>query len=262
LRRLLSEVESHRQELATTRTQLKAELEDAEKLRARLAERETELAEEKRRVAKALKGQLDDFRRQTLERLRSEVETIRRELESGRRKGLASKATERLFETAPKLPVESAGPTVAVKVGGTVRHRVLGWRGVLEKLERGKAQVNVSGKLLLCKEKDLVGEAPGSQAPKKPRNRKPSSELYTREAPRELMLVGQRVEPALDRLDRFLDQALLSSSPEVRIIHGHGSGRLREAVRKHLRSHRAVGKHRPGDDSEGGDGATMVELRG
>jgi DNA mismatch repair protein MutS2 len=52
----------------------------------------------------------------------------------------------------------------------------------------------------------------------------------------------------------------LASLPEVRVIHGHGSGRLRAAVREHLRSHRAVSDQRPGRVNEGGDGATVVTL--
>ena len=267
LRRLLAEVERHRQELTETRGQLETELRDAEKLRIRLAERETELATEKRQVAKTLKRQFEDFRRQTLERMRGEVEALRKEFTAGRRKGLATKAVERLFETAPELP-DQEPPVVEqpLAVGGRVQHRRLGWQGTLEKLERGRAQVDIGGKSVLCKEKDLFGL--GKTAAAKPKQTSSSGRGQSQspadridEAPRELMLVGQRVEPALERLDRFLDRALLASSNEVRIIHGHGSGRLRSAVREHLRGHPAVGRQRSGDDHEGGDGATLVELR-
>jgi DNA mismatch repair protein MutS2 len=78
----------------------------------------------------------------------------------------------------------------------------------------------------------------------------------------EINLIGQRVEPALTALDSYLDQALLSAHGAVRIIHGHGSGRLRQAVRSHLDQHPAVSSFRPGGDKEGGDGATVVALRG
>lgn len=262
LRRLLAEVERHRQELTETREKLEVELLDAEKLRRRLAEREAALAEEKRLVAKTLKRQLEDFRRQTLDRLRGEVESLRREFEGGRRKGLAAKSVERLFEKAPDLPdVAPPAEELPVAIGGRVRHRRLGWEGRLEKLERGRAQVNIGGKSVLCKEKELVGLGV-AESPKKPKGRVHSPADRLDETPRELMLVGQRVEPALARLDRFLDRALLASGSEVRIIHGHGSGRLRNAVRDHLRGHPAVGRQRPGDDHEGGDGATLVELRG
>ena len=80
--------------------------------------------------------------------------------------------------------------------------------------------------------------------------------------PVELHLIGQRVEPALAELDAYLDRALLANRTTVRVVHGHGSGRLRKAVREHLRGHRAVSAHRPGEPDEGGDGATVVTLRG
>jgi DNA mismatch repair protein MutS2 len=47
----------------------------------------------------------------------------------------------------------------------------------------------------------------------------------------------------------------------VRIVHGHGTGRLREAIREHLRRHPAVASFRPGAANEGGNGATVVALR-
>ena len=79
---------------------------------------------------------------------------------------------------------------------------------------------------------------------------------------REINLIGMRVEPALEQLDAYLDQALLSSRKEVRVVHGHGSGRLREAVRQHLRGHRGVAEVRSGAPNEGGNGATVVTFRG
>ena len=80
--------------------------------------------------------------------------------------------------------------------------------------------------------------------------------------PAELKLIGQHVEEALDELVIYLDRALLAGLPEVRVIHGHGSGRLRAAVREHLRSHPVVSAQRPGRRDEGGNGATVVKLAG
>ena len=81
-------------------------------------------------------------------------------------------------------------------------------------------------------------------------------------APPEINLIGQRVEPALAELDVYIDRALLSARREVRVIHGHGSGKLRQAVREHLRGHRGVAGLREGEPNEGGNGATVVSLRG
>ncbi|MCU1246151.1 MAG: MutS2 family protein, partial [Acidobacteria bacterium] len=76
----------------------------------------------------------------------------------------------------------------------------------------------------------------------------------------ELNLIGQRVDDALEESDKFLDRSLLEGKRAVRIIHGFGTGTLRRALREHLRKHAAVQSWRPGDDNEGGDGATVAIL--
>jgi len=271
LRRLLAEVERTRAELAESHSRLEVELADAERLRERLAQREAELVAERKAVGSKLETKLESFRRETLEKMRAEVERLRSELETGRRKGLAARATERLFEEAPELAPEEEAPEGPLEVGARVRHRLLGWEGRLDKLDRGRAKVDVAGKSVRCSEGDLV-PAPGSEkksAEKKSRRpafglpREPKvSAPEAGEAASELKLIGQRVEPALDELDRYLDQALLAGHSEVRIVHGHGTGRLREAVRDHLRRHAGVAGQRKGKPNEGGNGATMVTLGG
>jgi DNA mismatch repair protein MutS2 len=264
LRRLLAEVERVRQELAAARDRMETEAADAEKLRRRLAAEREALEIERLALAKRLRAELDAFRRETAGRLREEVERLRQEVEAGRRRGLEAAAVERLFTAAPALPEpepEEGGP---LAVGGAVRHRRLGWQGVLEKLGADRAEVLVKGKRLACAPEDLVGVG-GTPAPapaeRKPRRaaREPAAELD--EAPTEINLIGQRVEPALEELDAYLDRALLGAGREVRVVHGHGSGRLRDAVRRHLRTHPGVFTIRPGEANEGGDGATVVTLR-
>ena len=76
----------------------------------------------------------------------------------------------------------------------------------------------------------------------------------------EVDLRGLRVEEGLEQLDRHLDQALLLGLPWVRIIHGHGTGAMKKAVREALRRYKHVKKHRAGERGEGGDGATVAYL--
>ncbi len=71
---------------------------------------------------------------------------------------------------------------------------------------------------------------------------------------------GERVEEGLARLERYLDDAYLARLPWVRIIHGKGTGALRDAVRAMLREHPVVGEFRSGDAGEGGDGVTVAKL--
>jgi DNA mismatch repair protein MutS2 len=73
-------------------------------------------------------------------------------------------------------------------------------------------------------------------------------------------LRGERVEDALQRLDAYLDQALLAGLDSVAVIHGAGTGALRRAIRDRLAEHPRVRSARGGRREEGGDGATIAEL--
>jgi DNA mismatch repair protein MutS2 len=75
-----------------------------------------------------------------------------------------------------------------------------------------------------------------------------------------LDLRGARVEEALELLGRYLDDASLAGLPRATIVHGLGTGALRDAVRSQLSAHPLVRSWRPGGRGEGGDGATVVEL--
>jgi DNA mismatch repair protein MutS2 len=76
----------------------------------------------------------------------------------------------------------------------------------------------------------------------------------------ELDLRGQTVEEALPELERYLDAAYLAGLPWVRIIHGKGTGKLRQAVRDELRRSPLVKSHESGDEREGGEGVTVAKL--
>lgn len=71
---------------------------------------------------------------------------------------------------------------------------------------------------------------------------------------------GERADEAVDAVDRFIDQCLMSARDIVFVIHGHGTGALRSAIRGHLQGHRAVSHWRPGQRTEGGDGVTIAWL--
>ena len=76
----------------------------------------------------------------------------------------------------------------------------------------------------------------------------------------ELDLRGLIVDDMLVELDRYLDSAYLAGLPTVRIIHGNGTGALRQAVRDELREHPLVSQFRAGENGEGGDGVTVAKL--
>lgn len=77
----------------------------------------------------------------------------------------------------------------------------------------------------------------------------------------ELDLRGERYEEALHRTEKYIDDALLSNYHQVSIIHGKGTGALRQGVQQYLKQHPRVKKYRFGEAGEGGHGVTVVELK-
>jgi DNA mismatch repair protein MutS2 len=76
----------------------------------------------------------------------------------------------------------------------------------------------------------------------------------------ELDIRGRRVEEGIQELEQYLDTAFLARLPWVRIIHGKGTGRLREAVRDILKQNSYVKSWEEGKDGEGGAGVTVAKL--
>ncbi len=77
----------------------------------------------------------------------------------------------------------------------------------------------------------------------------------------EINLIGRTVDEARDELEKYLDRAFLAGLPRVRVIHGHGAGILRRGVREFLKSHPHVAGIEEAPQNEGGQGATLVDLR-
>jgi DNA mismatch repair protein MutS2 len=73
---------------------------------------------------------------------------------------------------------------------------------------------------------------------------------------------GKRADEALAEVEAFLDRAALQGADTVLVIHGHGTGALRRTVREYLAISPYVERFRPGGAGEGGDGVSVVSLRG
>ena len=263
LRRLLAELEATRERLALEAEATRAVRADAALAGERLERERAALEAERRTLGARVRRELAEFRERVARELAGAAERMRAELAAGRKKSVAQQATSRLFAEAPQVDFEErASHDLPLGVGAQVRHAMLGWRGVVEKLTGDKVEVLANGKRLRLQAGDLVVEA-AAEPPAKGRVSRSSGRDDVDRAPvaQELHLIGQRVEPALEEMDAFLDQAMLSGRAEVRIVHGHGSGRLRDAVRERLRKHAAVVASRPGAPNEGGNGATVVTLR-
>jgi DNA mismatch repair protein MutS2 len=119
----------------------------------------------------------------------------------------------------------------------------------------------VRGKRLRSKLDELRVVRSGSQAQAAPRVRvnvdlQPRAGSLT-----ELNLIGCHVEEAIERAEKFLDEALVTEMRSLRIVHGYGTGQLRRAIAGFLQSHPLVATFGPAPAEQGGGGATLVELK-
>jgi len=76
----------------------------------------------------------------------------------------------------------------------------------------------------------------------------------------EIRLRHLTVDEALIKLDKYLNDAVMAGLYRVKVIHGKGSGTIRQETRRHLARHPLVKSYRPGEHGEGGAGVTIVEL--
>jgi len=263
LRELTAEAETRREELALRERELAGR---ADELAARIAEfDERRRGEADRRLEEALAALRREARRgldaiaDRRERRRAEREVAQLE---GRLAGEKARYAAELC--SPGASGEWIEPD-ALEPGCEVRVLSLRREGRVERVRGDRVDVRMGRMVFTVRRADLrvrSGSPPSAGAPADaPVRTGGGFRPLARECPEELMLIGKRVEEALEELDRFLDAAVLGGRREVRIVHGHGTGRLRKAVRAHLSGHALVRRRRAGEAHEGGDGATVAELR-
>jgi DNA mismatch repair protein MutS2 len=267
---LVSRLRADTAELETERLRLAEDRRKAEETRLRMeAEAGEERSERDRRLKAfrvSLEEELSSTRRELKElvaearRAVDEVRASRRE-ERRRLSELEKRIADRIEEvTAPLLEKQNeaapSGSTEPLRAGMRVLVASFGMEGEVVRVLGDEAEVLVRDKKLRLPLKSL--EALPELEPAGPKGGVtvvPPVEV--KPTPGELNLIGCTVEEALGQVDKFLDDAVLSEYRQVRLIHGHGTGRLRKALREWLSSHPHVGKL----ESDHRGGVTVVELK-
>lgn len=172
-------------------------------------------------------------------------------------------ARKRLDEATPAgekpAPVQAKAAPRPLQVGDEVQVLQYGQKGtLLEKTSSDDWIVQIGILKMNIKESGLEYVKPKKE--KAPvvttsvRNRSSHVKL-------DLDLRGERYEDAIQRTEKYIDDALLSNYHQVSIIHGKGTGALRQGVQQYLKTHSRVKSYRFGEASEGGHGVTVVELK-
>lgn len=265
LGRLLAELEEKEGALAHALDETSRIKSELESLRQSLEERDQNVRSRERDAERRARQQARDL----LLNARAEVEAAIRELkENAGAQGLAAAAREarrRIEETARiqanRMPedrpeIHMAG---AVEEGATVKVTASGAIGRVLELRDGRALVEVNGLRMHVPIAGLVA-AGASQGEKAKVKVAVWGESDFHASP-EINLVGMRVEEAITPLTHALDAAIRADLPSLRIIHGKGTGALRQAVAETLKTDARVKSFRLGTPVEGGAGVTMAELR-
>ncbi|HEY7984910.1 MAG TPA: endonuclease MutS2 [Ktedonobacterales bacterium] len=270
---LLEGLQSERRAAADERYRLSMERAEAEHLRGAMERQRDELEEERLRILNGARAQA----RRELEGVQAEVARLRKAAGKPRhteeqldalRQRLRALDERTAPEAAPRRPRRTAAPasaddTVApgpVAVGDTVRIRSMGQRGeVAAILEgRGEAEVQLGALKMRVPLADLerlsnrqarAQEPPALSLPPLAERQPPDMQLDVR---------GWRVEAMLTELEQYVQDAYLSGMPSVRILHGKGTGALRQAVREQLAREPFVSEYASAPNAEGGDGITVV----
>ena len=239
-------------------------------------------AEEERRRARRERDEHVRTAREEADRvvadLRAELATTRRALERETVTAASlDAALARAEAIADRLPAADTveGPAAAAaaeprqwKVGDRARSLSGGWEGRIAALEKGgrRGTLEAGGLRVAVEVDDLVpalgvpAAVGGGRANPTGSNAATLRLERARSVASSLDLRGARVDEALEALDRYLDDAALAGLGSVTIIHGLGTGALRDAVRAAAAEHPLVRSARPGERGEGGDGATIVTL--
>ncbi len=245
----------------------RAEAEETVRLaKEQLAKLEATEREERKGLKKKLQEQFSRARAE----VQATVDAVKREQKLIK----ASEAKQRLAELeaqtrAELVPVGEPVPFDQLGVGDPVEITGLGMTGTLLELPQGKKRVRVKvgeGELLatvtnlvgLARESISASTAPVTSTAPKPGG---SIRSYHAEEQTVVDVRGRAADDALDDVVAALDRATIDGTPALRIIHGHGTGKLKASLREYLRDSPYVASTRPGDRNEGGDGDTIVMVR-
>jgi DNA mismatch repair protein MutS2 len=278
LAQALAAAEEERRALATELERARSASAAVEAAARALAAERAEFAEQRRSEASAHAERLRAETERALTEVSGTLAELRAQASLERAEAARSLLAARAQETrdrAEGLARDSARAGLApapeqLRPGDTVHH--LGLRRDVSVLElEGDEALVAAGALKMRVPRAELVLARGRPAPP----RFPSSERGrdslarasragpgTLEAPALRMDVrGLRADEAVREVEKFLDQAYRNGDPAVLVVHGHGTGALKQAIRSYLEDSPYVRMYRPGESHEGGDGVTVVGLR-
>lgn len=265
---LLDEIHRQRDLARQARSEADKARKDAEHMRAELALELEKIEDQRLHTLETAQQQAEA----ELADLKSELEEVRRALNKARQpleevKNL-QREVDNLEDIVQKPVRRKATPSArddALHVGEKVRLRSLNLLGVVTAISEDTVEVQAGPLRARARLADIQRLQPAAEEPALPvaranRGEAPGMEIHA--APgMDVDVRGQRADEALEIVQSHIEAAYLAGQPFVRIIHGKGTGRLRQVVRDALRQSPHVRGVESGQESEGGDGVTVALIR-
>ena len=279
---LLANLEQSRVTIEKEREEIASYKEEISRLKKNIEQKEERLDERKEKLLKNANEEAQRILREAKETADQTIRNINKlAANSGVGKELEAERTklrEKLDKVDKSLSLKNnKGPKKTIspkklKIGDGVKVLTMNLKGTVSTLPNAKGdlyvQMGILRSLVNIKDLELLDEAsvsgPGLDPAALKRNNTGSGKIKMAKSfsvSPEVNLIGMTTDEAMPVLDKYLDDAYLAHLPQVRVVHGRGTGALRAAVHKHLKKLKYVKEFRLGEFGEGDTGVTIVTFK-
>ena len=271
--KVLEELQKTQQELSDSKRVIEEKEENVKRLEQSLNDKLNEIKKEKKKTIHIYKKKYET----SLDEARDEIKDILKQMREEKSEKIARRSFHRLagIETAMRSNFRKDEDDIAekytpidwenIKIGDSIMITDLNQEVILLSLpdknknvqiQMGQLKTKVKQNKLAVLNKNLIKrEAKAKGVYKK------DFSIERRSISQTLDLRGYRCEEALDEIEAYLDKASLVNLSPVYIIHGHGTGALKQVIRDYLMHSPYVAKFRSGENAEGGDGVSVVDIK-
>lgn len=268
-------IEKEREEIASYKEEIARLKKNLEQKEERLDERRERLIRNANEEAQRILREAKDTADQTIRNINKLARSsgVGKELEA-ERAGLREKlgkVDKALSLKNEKGPQKTISPK-KIRIGDGVRVLTMNLKGTVSSLPNAKGdlyvQMGILRSLVNIRDLELLDETsvsgPGLETESKNRTRTGGGKIKMSKSlsiSPEVNLIGMTVDEAIPILDKYLDDAYLAHLPQVRVVHGRGTGALKAGVHKHLKRLKYVAEFRLGSFGEGDTGVTIVTFK-
>ncbi len=268
---LLSDLETSRVTIEKEQQEIAAYRAEIEQLKKQTLEKQKQLEERKERMireaneeARKILQEAKDYADETIRKFNKGMSGKDMENTRGLLREKITAANEKLSYKAQK-PSQKQNKPEDFHLGDAVKVLSLGLNGTITSLPNARGDLYVQMGILRSQVNIKDIEKIDEEVITGPNIQRTSSGKIrmskTSTISPEINLIGKTVDEALSTMDKYLDDAYLAHLSQVRVVHGKGTGALRQAVHKHLKKLKIVKSFRLGEFGEGDAGVTIVEFK-